>query len=285
VAEARAAVDAGAEGVGLFRTEFLFLGRAAAPDEEEQYQVYRDAALALGGRTLLIRTLDIGGDKPLPYLDMGSEANPFLGLRGLRFCLAHRELFMRQLRAIARAAAEHPIRVMFPMVTTLEEWREARALWDEAARPFPAAARAEIGLMLEVPSAALLAPHLAKEAHFFSLGTNDLTQYLFAAERGNATVAHLADSLHPALLQTVARVVEAAHARGRWVGVCGELAGEVLAAPLLVGLGVDELSMSAPAIASVKQALRTCHAGDARALAQRALACASAAEVRRLLAG
>ncbi|WP_224240849.1 phosphoenolpyruvate--protein phosphotransferase [Hyalangium gracile] len=285
VAEARAALEAGAEGVGLFRTEFLFLQRAAAPDEDEQYQAYRDAAQALGGHTLLIRTLDIGGDKPLPYLDMGSEANPFLGLRGLRFCLAHRELFTRQLRAIARAAAEHPIRVMFPMVTTLEEWREARALWNEAARPFPAAARAEVGLMLEVPSAALLAPHLAEEASFFSLGTNDLTQYLFAAERGNATVAHLADALHPALLQMVARVSEAAHARGRWVGVCGELAGDALAVPLLVGLGVDELSMSAPAIAPVKQALRACHAGEARALAQRALACASAAEVRRLLSG
>jgi phosphocarrier protein FPr len=173
---------------------------------------------------------------------------------------------------------------MFPMMTTLEEWRAARALWDEAAAPFPAATRADVGLMLEVPSAALLAPHLATEASFFSLGTNDLTQYLFAAERGNARVAHLADALHPALLQMIARVVEAAHARGRWVGVCGELAGEVLATPLLVGLGVDELSMSVPAIASVKQALRGCHASEARVLAQRALACASAAEVRQLLA-
>ncbi|WP_224363329.1 phosphoenolpyruvate--protein phosphotransferase [Hyalangium versicolor] len=282
-AEARSAVEAGAEGVGLFRTEFLFLGRPAAPDEDEQYQAYRDAAEALEGRSLIIRTLDIGGDKPLPYLGMRSEANPFLGLRGLRFCLAHRELFSIQLRAIARAAAEHPIRVMFPMVTTLEEWREARALWNEAARAFPEAARTEVGLMLEVPSAALLAPHLAEEASFFSLGTNDLTQYLFAAERGNASVAHLADALHPALLQTVARVVEAAHARGRWVGICGELAGDVLATPLLVGLGVDELSMSAPAIAAVKQALRTCHAAEARTLAQQALACPSAAEVRRLL--
>jgi len=284
VAEARTAAEAGADGVGLFRTEFLFLGRAAAPDEDEQYEAYRDAAQALGGQSLIIRTLDIGGDKPLPYLDMGSEANPFLGQRGLRFCLAHRELFTCQLRAIARAAAEHPLRVMFPMVTTLEEWREARALWSEAARPFPGAGRAEVGLMLEVPSAVLLAQHLVEEASFFSLGTNDLTQYLFAAERGNASVAHLADAMHPALLQMVARVTEVAHARGRWVSVCGELAGEALAVPLLLGFGVDELSVSTPAIATVKQALRECSVREAQALAQRALACTSAAEVRRLVA-
>jgi phosphoenolpyruvate-protein phosphotransferase/dihydroxyacetone kinase phosphotransfer subunit len=283
VAEARAATEAGADGVGLFRTEFLFLGRAAAPDEDEQYEAYRDAAQALGGKSLIIRTLDIGGDKPLPYLDMGSETNPFLGQRGLRFCLAHRELFTCQLRAIARAAEEHPLRVMFPMVTTLEEWREAQALWSESARPFPGARRAEVGLMLEVPSAVLLAQHLAEEASFFSLGTNDLTQYLFAAERGNASVAHLADAMHPALLQMVARVTEVAHAQGRWVSVCGELAAEVLAVPLLLGFGVDALSVSAPAIATVKQALRECRASEAQALAQRALACTSAAEVRRLV--
>jgi len=283
VAEARAALEAGADGVGLFRTEFLFLGRAAPPDEDEQYEAYRDAAQALGGKSLIIRTLDIGGDKPLPYLDMASEANPFLGQRGLRFCLAHRELFTCQLRAIARAADEHPLRVMFPMVTTLEEWREARALWSETARPFPGAGRAEVGLMIEVPSAVLLAQHLAEEASFFSLGTNDLTQYLFAAERGNASVAHLADAMHPALLQMVARVTEVAHAQGRWVSVCGELAAEALAVPLLLGFGVDELSVSAPAIATVKQVLRECRASEARALAQRALACTSATEVRHLV--
>lgn len=283
VAEARASAEAGADGVGLFRTEFLFLGRAAAPDEDEQYEAYRDAAQALGGKPLIIRTLDIGGDKPLPYLDMEREANPFLGQRGLRFCLAHRELFTCQLRAIARAADEYPLRVMFPMVTTLEEWREARALWSEAARPFPGAGRAEVGLMLEVPSAVLLAQHLAEEASFFSLGTNDLTQYLFAAERGNASVAHLADAMHPALLQMVARVTEIAHAQGRWVSVCGELAGETLAVPLLLGFSVDELSVSGPSIATVKQAVRECRASEAQALAQRALACTSAAEVRHLV--
>ncbi|ADO69898.1 Phosphoenolpyruvate-protein phosphotransferase [Stigmatella aurantiaca DW4/3-1] len=285
VAEAQAAVEAGAEGVGLFRTEFLFFQRASAPDEDEQYEAYREAARVLEGRPLIIRTLDVGGDKPLPYLDAGQEANPFLGVRGVRFCLANRELFSSQLRAIARAAVDAPIRVMFPMVATREEWLEARALWEEAARPFPAARHVEVGLMLEVPSAVLLVQHLAAEASFFSLGTNDLTQYLFAAERGNERLAHLSDALHPALLQMVARVTEAAHARGRWVGLCGELAAETLAVPLLVGLGVDELSMSVPAIAPVKQALRACHAGEARALARQALACGSAAEVRRLLAG
>jgi multiphosphoryl transfer protein len=285
VAEVSAAVEAGAEGVGLFRTEFLFLQRPAAPDEDEQCEAYREAARALEGRPLIIRTLDIGGDKPLPYLGVGPEANPFLGVRGLRFCLAHRELFASQLRAIARASVDAPIRVMFPMVATLEEWREARALWEEAARPFPAARHVEVGLMIEVPSAGLLVRHLAAEAHFFSLGTNDLTQYLFAAERGNAHLAHLSDALHPALLQMVARVTEEAHARGRWVGICGELAGDALAVPLLVGLGVDELSMSVPSIAAVKQALRACHLGECRTLVRQALACGSAAEVRRLLAG
>jgi multiphosphoryl transfer protein len=284
VAEVQAAVEAGAEGVGLFRTEFLFLQRTSAPDEDEQHAAYREAARRLEGRPLIIRTLDIGGDKPLPYLGVGPEANPYLGVRGLRFCLTHRELFSTQLRAIARAAVDTPIRVMFPMVATQEEWREARALWEEAARPFPAARHVEVGLMIEVPSAVLLVQHLAAEASFFSLGTNDLTQYLFAAERGNAHLAHLSDALHPAVLQMVARVTEAAHARGRWVGICGELAGEALAVPLLVGLGVDELSMSVPSIAAVKQALRACHLGEARPLARRALACASAAEVRRLLA-
>ncbi|SEU13269.1 phosphoenolpyruvate--protein phosphotransferase [Stigmatella erecta] len=285
VAEVPAAVEAGAEGVGLFRTEFLFLQRTSAPDEDEQYAAYREAARALGGRPLIIRTLDIGGDKPLPYLGVGPEANPFLGVRGLRFCLSNRELFASQLRAIARAAVDAPIRVMFPMVATLEEWREARALWEEAARPFPAARHVEVGLMIEVPSAVLLVRHLAAEAHFFSLGTNDLTQYLFAAERGNEQLAHLSDALHPALLQMVARVTEEAHAQGRWVGICGELAGEALAVPLLVGLGVNELSMSVPSIAAVKQALRACHLGECRALVRQALACGSAAEVRRLLAG
>ncbi|MDC0713862.1 phosphoenolpyruvate--protein phosphotransferase [Stigmatella sp. ncwal1] len=285
VAEARAAVEAGAEGVGLFRTEFLFFQRASAPDEDEQYEAYREAARALEGRPLIIRTLDVGGDKPLPYLDAGQEANPFLGVRGLRFCLVNRELFSAQLRAIARAAVDAPIRVMFPMVATREEWLEARALWEEAAQSFPAARHVEVGLMIEIPSAVLLVQHLAAEASFFSLGTNDLTQYLFAAERGNERLAHLSDALHPALLQMVARVTEEAHARGRWVGLCGELAGDALAVPLLVGLGVDELSMSVPAIASVKQALRACHAGEARVLARQALSCGSAAEVRRLLAG
>lgn len=285
VEDAQAATEAGADGVGLLRTEFLFLQRASAPDMEEQYKTYVEAARALRGRPLLIRTLDVGGDKPLPYLPVGEETNPFLGVRGLRFSLRYRELFVTQLRAIAWAAAEHPIHVMFPMVTTLEEWREARGLWEETVAMFEGARRAEVGLMVEVPAAALLAPHLAEEAHFFSLGTNDLTQYLFAAERGNAQVAHLADPLNPALLQVVARVAEAAHAKGRWVGVCGELASDLQAVPLLLGLGVEELSVNVPAVALVKEAVRVCHEGEARALAQRALACGSAAEVRELLAG
>jgi len=286
--EARAAVDAGAEGVGLFRTEFVFLNRQVAPDEEEQYAAYRAAAQGLGGRPLIIRTLDVGGDKPLPYLDLGAEANPFLGWRAIRLCLAKPDLFKAQLRAIVRAAADFPVKVMFPMVATLAEWRAARALLEEAGlevknRGQPAPERIETGIMVEIPSAALLAARFAEEVDFFSIGTNDLSQYTLAAERGNARVASLADAFQPAVLRLIEMVVEAGHARGKWVGVCGEMGGDPLAVPLLVGLGVDELSMNAPAIPRAKQIIRALDFASARAVARSALDAESVQAVKALL--
>ena len=274
------AVAAGADGVGLFRTEFLFMGRSTMPDEREQEAAYRETAEALGGRPLLIRTLDAGADKPIPYLDQPSEANPFLGVRGIRLGLQRPELLQAQLRAILRVAADHPLRVMFPMVATVDELREAIDLLHDAGDRPPTL---EVGVMVEVPAAALLADRLAEHADFFSIGTNDLTQYTMAADRGNVRVGALADAAHPAVLRSIRMTVEAADARGRWVGVCGELAGDADATPLLLGLGVRELSMGAPSIALVKRAVRRVDLTAARALADDALGCASAGEVRELV--
>ncbi len=287
VADARAAGAAGAEGVGLFRTEFLFLDRQTAPDEEEQFNVYRAAAEALGGRPVIFRTLDVGGDKPLPYLDLGHEANPFLGWRAIRVCLAQPEFFKVQLRAILRAAAHFPIKIMFPMIATLAEWRAARSRLAEARGEVEQAGhsvpeRIEIGIMVEIPAAALQAAHFAAEVDFFSIGTNDLTQYTLAAERGNPRVASLADAFQPAVLELIDQVSEAAHAHGKWVGVCGEMAGDPMAVPLLVGLGIDELSMALPAIPRAKQLIRALDYNTARAQAQSALKLESADAVRAM---
>jgi phosphoenolpyruvate-protein phosphotransferase/dihydroxyacetone kinase phosphotransfer subunit len=279
--DAAAAVSAGADGVGLFRTEFLFMGRLSMPDELEQEAAYRRAAEALAGRPLTIRTLDVGADKPLPYLAQPPEANPFLGVRGIRLGLERPELLGTQLRAILRVAKDHPVRLMFPMIATFEELRAAKEELDRSgARP----SSLEVGIMIEVPSAALLAARLAPEVDFFSIGTNDLTQYTMAADRGNVRVAALADALHPAVLRLIAETVDAAGTHGCWVGVCGELAGDPNATRVLVGLGVRELSMAAPAIATVKQAVRSTDSGEARSIADEALGCATAEEVRASLA-
>jgi multiphosphoryl transfer protein len=275
------ALEYGAEGVGLFRTEFLFMERPSAPDEAEQVAAYREAMTKLNGRPLIIRTLDVGGDKPLPYIDLGHEENPFLGWRGIRFCLGHPDLFKTQLRAICRASVSEqgqpqPVKLMFPMIGTLAELRQAKTLLAEARTELEAAGHSftadmEVGIMVEVPSAVAIADQLAAEADFFSIGTNDLTQYLMAADRGNAQVNHLANALQPAVLRQIKQVVEAGHAAGIWVGLCGELAGNALATPLLVGLGLDELSMNAPAIPAVKQAIRGLTRADAQQLAAEVL--------------
>jgi len=270
-AEARLALDNGAEGIGLLRTEFLFLDRAEPPGEEEQADVLREIAGALDGRPVVVRTLDTGADKPLPFLRQDPEANPFLGRRGIRLSLSSPDLMRTQLRAILRVAAEHPLKVMFPMVATLEELRAARALLDEARAELGGRTELEVGVMVEVPALALEAARFAPEVDFFSIGTNDLAQYVMAADRGNAAMADLLNgSLAPVLALTAA-VTAAAAAHGRWVGVCGELAGDPGAAVLLAGLGVRELSMAGSRIPAVKAALREVDWAAAQSAARGAL--------------
>ena len=281
------AVGGGADGVGLLRTEFLFLGRADAPDEEEQYRVYVDAVRRLGGRRLVLRTLDAGADKPLAYLPMPAEENPFLGVRGVRLSLQRPAMLTAQLRAALRAAAEGPVGVMFPMISERAELIAARALLEAAAEALRAegvpSGEVEVGAMVEVPAAALLTGLIAPEVAFLSIGTNDLVQYTMAAERGNAGVAALSDPLHPAVLRLVARVASAGGARGCRIAVCGEAASDLLAVPLLVGLGVDELSVTPRRVGAVKQRVRELRMPAVRALAQAALDLPDAASVRRLV--
>jgi len=288
VRDAQAAVQAGAEGVGLLRSEFLYLERSSLPSEEEQYRAYRDILEAMGGRPVILRTLDAGADKEIAYLGMPHEQNPALGVRAIRLCLARAELFRAQLRAALRAAAGHNLKVMFPMVATAGELRAARAALDAAreelaAEGVPLPERLEVGIMVEVPAAALMADRLAREVDFFSIGTNDLSQYTMAADRTNAQVAALANALQPAVLRLVARVIDAAHAEGKWVGMCGELAGEPLAIPILLGLGLDEFSMNPPAIPMAKQLIRSLEVAAARQVARAALELNSAEEVAALV--
>lgn len=281
------AVSGGADGVGLLRTEFLFLDRTSAPDEDEQHRVYSEAVRRLEGRRLVLRTLDAGADKPLAYLPMPVEANPFLGVRGIRLSLQRPAMLTAQLRAALRAAAEGPVGVMFPMISERAELTAARALLDAAAEQLRAegvpAGEVEVGAMVEVPAAALLTDAIAPEVAFLSIGTNDLTQYTMAAERGNAGVAALSDPLHPAVLRLIARVATAGGARGCRVAVCGEAASDLLAVPLLVGLGVDELSVTPRRVGAVKECVRGLDMPSARAMAQAALDLPDAAAVRRLV--
>jgi phosphocarrier protein FPr len=281
------ALHQGADGVGLLRTEFLFLDSAEPPNEDEQLEAYLSVADALGGRRLTVRTLDVGGDKPVPYLPAVTEANPFLGRRGLRLSLQQPDMFKQQLRALVRAGMQHPITVLFPMVTTIDELRAARVLLAEAAVEVGCTDGElplgfEVGAMAEVPAFALHARAAVPLVDLISIGTNDLTQYTLAAERGNADVAALADSLDPAVLYLISEVANAASARVR-VAVCGELAADPLAAVLLIGLGVRELSMTPRAIPAVKDAIRSISASKARQLAALALHRDSAASVRALL--
>ncbi|MBB6099206.1 phosphocarrier protein FPr [Deinobacterium chartae] len=280
--DAASALEAGAEGVGLMRTEFLFLERDSIPSEEEQEREYRAMAESLAGRPLIIRTLDIGGDKEVPYLGLAREDNSFLGMRGIRLCFERPDLFVPQLRAIYRAARHGDVRIMFPMISTLEDFRRAKGI-AEAVRAELGAPQVPLGIMVEVPSAALLAEEFAREVDFFSIGTNDLTQYTLAMDRLHPQLARQTDALHPAVLRMIDTTVRAAQRHGRWVGVCGGAAGEPLGALLLSGLGVHELSVSVPQVPAVKAALREHSMTELRELAARALTCASAAEVRALV--
>jgi multiphosphoryl transfer protein len=281
-AQAGHAVALGAEGVGLLRTEFLFLDRARLPDEEEQTETFRQIASALDGRPLIVRTLDAGADKPMAALPMPPEDNPFLGIRGIRLTLRRPDVMATQFRAILRVAAEYPLKAMLPMVATLEEVLAARRLLDEARAQTGVDAELELGIMVEVPAAALSAGRLAAHVDFFSLGTNDLTQYTMAAERGDARLASLLAGPQPAVLGLVRATVQAAAARGRPVGVCGELAGDPAAAVLLAGLGVTELSMTPELIPEVKAALREVELAEARRAALAAIDTDSAQEARAL---
>jgi phosphocarrier protein FPr len=285
VDEAAGAVQLGAEGVGLLRTEFLFLGRAELPDEEEQIETLREIARALDGRPLVVRTLDAGADKPLVALPMPAEANPFLGVRGIRVGLERPELLETQFRAILRVAAEYSVKAMLPMVATVSEVRRAREVLERARAVTGVSAPLELGIMVEVPAAALTASHLAPHVDFFSLGTNDLTQYTMAAERGNERLSSLLAGPQPAVLALVRATVQAAAEHGRWVGVCGELAGDPAAAVLLVGLGVTELSMAPALIGEVKAALRSVDLTEAQAIAAAALDAEDADAARALAAG
>ncbi|ALE58401.1 phosphoenolpyruvate--protein phosphotransferase [Paraburkholderia sp. RL17-368-BIF-A] len=279
--QVRDAIANGADGVGLMRTEFLFLERHDAPSEDEQYDCYRRMVEASGGRHLIIRTLDIGGDKQVPYLNLPHESNPFLGVRGLRLCLRRPDLFVPQLRALYRAAKTGPLWIMFPMVSTLDEARQALAL-AETVRAELDAPKVPLGIMVETPSAAAFADHFAALVDFFSIGTNDLTQYVLAVDREHPELARMAESLHPAVLRMIKQTVDGARRHRKWVGVCGGLAGDPLGASILAGLGVDELSMSSRDIPAVKSRLRASRLDALQALARRALDCEDVDAVRAL---
>ncbi|UJL45264.1 phosphoenolpyruvate--protein phosphotransferase [Virgibacillus sp. NKC19-16] len=243
----------GGEGIGLYRTEFLYMGKSQLPTEDEQYDAYKSVLEQMDGKPVVVRTLDIGGDKELSYLDLPKELNPFLGFRAIRFCLENENVFRPQLRALLRGSAHGNLKIMFPMIATLEEFRQAKAiLMDEKENlkreGVEVSDNIEVGIMVEIPSTAVIAKQFAKEVDFFSIGTNDLIQYTMAADRMNEKVSYLYQPYHPAILNLVNNVIEAAHSENKWVGMCGEMAGDPIAIPILLGLGLDEFSMSATSI-------------------------------------
>ncbi len=288
VKDAKKAIEFGAEGVGLLRTEFLYLERESLADEEEQVQVYKDILKVFGNMPVVLRTLDIGGDKEVPYMDLPKEMNPFLGVRGLRLCLNQPELFRTQLRAAIRAGAGHNLKIMFPMVAALNEVRAARQIFEDCRAELiregkDVAEKIELGIMVEVPSAAVMADRFAREVDFFSIGTNDLTQYTLAVDRTNAALSYLTSAFSPAVLTLIANVIQAAHKYGKWVGLCGELAGEPLAIPILLGLGLDEFSMNAPAVPLAKQIMRVLDVNECKEIAKAVLALESPEDVKQYI--
>jgi phosphoenolpyruvate-protein phosphotransferase/dihydroxyacetone kinase phosphotransfer subunit len=286
--DAQSALEYGAEGVGLLRTEFLYLDRRTPPTEDEQVESYRVIFAVMSGRPITVRTFDIGGDKAVPYISATNEKNPFLGLRGLRLALDRVDLLRTQLRAILRAGKGHEVKVMFPMVATVDEIRRARTIFEDVmgelrTQQIPIAESIELGIMIETPSAALLASAIAPLVGFFSIGSNDLTQYTLAADRTNSRTATLTDGMHPAVLRLIKQVVDEAHRRGKRVGLCGELSSDPTVTPILVGLGLDELSMNPQAIPGVKAVIARITVNEARTVADRALAQDSAEDVRALV--
>ncbi|WP_246202518.1 phosphoenolpyruvate--protein phosphotransferase [Virgibacillus doumboii] len=254
-------LDNGGEGIGLYRTEFLYMGKSELPTEDEQYDAYKSVLEQMEGKPVVVRTLDIGGDKELSYLDLPDELNPFLGFRAIRFCLENENVFRTQLRALLRASVHGNLKIMFPMIATLEEFRQAKAILldekeDLKREDVEVADNIEVGIMVEIPSTAVTAKQFAKEVDFFSIGTNDLIQYTMAADRMNERVSYLYQPYHPAILNLVNNVIEAAHGEDKWVGMCGEMAGDSIAIPILLGLGLDEFSMSATSILPARTQIR-----------------------------
>lgn len=289
-ASTRDAIEFGAEGIGLLRTEFLYLEDIQPPSEEKQFQIYREIFEMMGTRPVIVRTLDIGGDKPPSYLPFPDEMNPFLGWRAIRISLDEPELFKTQLRAILRAAVGHQARIMFPMVSDLDELRRARDIVDAVKRDLSIASvefasDVPVGIMVETPAAAVLVDVLAEASDFFSLGTNDLTQYTMAVDRGNAKVSGLFQPLHPAVLRLIRQTIDAAHSKGKWVGMCGELAGMTKAIPILLGFGLDEFSMNARAIPEAKNLIGRLTDEQAREIATRAMSFGTAAEIENYMKG
>jgi len=283
-ADTEAVIASGAEGVGLFRTEYLFINRDTLPTEEEQYVAYRQVASALKPNPVIIRTLDLGGDKFLSHLQVPQEMNPFLGWRAIRFCLQEREIFRAQLRAILRASVEGNVKIMYPMISGLEELEQANALLEEfkgelCRDGIPYQDTLEVGAMIEIPSAALAADSLARRVKFFSVGTNDLIQYALAVDRLNEKIAHLYSPTHPAILRLIKLTADAARRGGIWTGVCGEMAGDPVLTPLLLGLGVSELSAAPAVVPQIKYLIRRLKMNEAHALAEFALNCESGAEI------
>ena len=278
----------GAEGVGLYRTEFLFMDRDSLPGEEEQFQAYKAVAEAVGAQAVIVRTMDIGGDKDLPYMNLPKEENPFLGWRAIRIAMDRTEILHAQLRAILRASAFGKLRIMFPMVISVEEVRFLKAELEtlkaqlrEEGKDFDA--NIEVGIMVETPASAAIAHHLAKEVDFFSIGTNDLTQYTLAVDRGNDLISHLYNPMAPSVLTLIKQVIDASHAEGKWTGMCGELAGDERATLLLLGMGLDEFSMSSISIPRIKKIIRNTNFEDAKTLAEQALAQPTADELMNLV--
>lgn len=288
--DVKGALENGAEGVGLYRTEFLYMDRENLPSEEEQFKAYKEVAESMAPRPIIIRTLDIGGDKKLPYLEMPDELNPFLGWRAIRMCLDRPHILKTQLRAILRASHYGNLKIMYPMVSRAEEIRKANAILEEArqelrAEGIPFDENLEVGIMVEIPSAAVIADILAKEVDFFSIGTNDLIQYTLAVDRMNEHISILYEPLHPAVLRLIKNVIDASHKAGKWTGMCGEMAGDVTAAPILLGMGLDEFSMSASSIPQVKKIIRSLSYDEAKQIAEKALSLERPEEIREMVEG
>ena len=281
-------IDNGAEGIGLYRTEFLYMGRDEMPSEDEQFEAYKSVLQEMDGKRVVVRTLDIGGDKELPYLNLPEEMNPFLGYRAIRLCLNEPEIFRPQLRALLRASTYGKLSIMFPMVATVQEFRDAKALLNEEKEKLikegvEVAEDIELGIMVEIPATAALADVFAKEVDFFSIGTNDLIQYTMAADRMSERVSYLYQPYNPSILRLVKQVIDASHQEGKWTGMCGEMAGDATAIPVLLGLGLDEFSMSAISVLKARRQIKGLSQNEMRELANRALDCVSADEVEDLV--